>query len=147
MTPSHLTLSDPERSKSRSLIFRSIISGKGAELGHMLLLNISRKAYMGSQLVWLYLILLILKVNFKVTRLISRKRAELGHMLLLNIIRNHIYDAQLHHQFWLWMTFTWSLKVKITQILKSCISKRGALGYMLRTIKHPIGNDVLGVQV
>ena len=33
MTPSHLTLSDVERSKSRSLRFRSFVSCKGAELG------------------------------------------------------------------------------------------------------------------
>ncbi len=50
MTPSHLTLSDLERSKSRSMRFRSLThaSRKGAELGHMLLLNINRKGYMGS---------------------------------------------------------------------------------------------------
>ena len=48
LTPSHLTLSDIERSKSRSLRFQSLISCKGAELGHRLLLNINRKAYMGS---------------------------------------------------------------------------------------------------
>ena len=45
---SHLTLSDLERSNSKSLGFQSLISCKGAELGHMLLLNINRKAYMGS---------------------------------------------------------------------------------------------------
>ncbi len=48
MTLSHLTLSDLERSNSRSLTFRSLISCiscKGAELGYMLLLNINRKAY------------------------------------------------------------------------------------------------------
>ncbi len=39
---------DLERSNSRSLIFWSLISCKGAELGHMLLLNIDSKAYMGS---------------------------------------------------------------------------------------------------
>ncbi len=38
---SHLTLSDLKRSNSRSLIFWSLISCKGAELGHMLLLNIN----------------------------------------------------------------------------------------------------------
>ncbi len=48
MTPSHLTLSALERLKSRSLGFRTLISCKGAELGHMLLLNINRKAYMGT---------------------------------------------------------------------------------------------------
>ncbi len=48
MTPSHLTLSDLERSKSMSLRFRSLICYKAAEFGHMLLLNINRKSYMGS---------------------------------------------------------------------------------------------------
>ena len=46
MTLSQLLLSDLERSKSMSLIFRSIISRKGAELGHMLLLNMNRKVCM-----------------------------------------------------------------------------------------------------
>ena len=41
---SHMTLSDLERSNSRSLKFWSLISRKGAELGHMLLLNFNRKA-------------------------------------------------------------------------------------------------------
>ncbi len=50
MTLSHLTLSDLERSYSRSFRFRGLISCKRAELGHMLLLNINRKAYMGSQM-------------------------------------------------------------------------------------------------
>ncbi len=50
MTSSHLTLSDLERSNSRSLIYQSLISCTGAELGPMLLLNINRKAYMGSQI-------------------------------------------------------------------------------------------------
>ncbi len=48
MTPSHLTLSDLERSKSRSLRFRSLISCKGAELGHILLLHNNRKTYIVS---------------------------------------------------------------------------------------------------
>ncbi len=48
MTSSHLPLSDLERPNSRSLRFRRLMSSKGAELGHMLLLNIDRKAYMGS---------------------------------------------------------------------------------------------------
>ena len=47
MTPSYLTLSDLERSKSSLLRFQSLISRKGAELGPILLLNISRKPYMG----------------------------------------------------------------------------------------------------
>ena len=48
MTPSHLTLSDIER--SRSLRFLTLIFRKRAELGHMLLLNINRKPYMGGQM-------------------------------------------------------------------------------------------------
>ena len=44
--PSHLTLSDLERLKSRSLRFRSRMSDKGADLGHMLLLlNINNETY------------------------------------------------------------------------------------------------------
>ncbi len=45
MTSSHMTFSDVRRSNTRSLRFRSLISHKGAELGHMLSLNINRKAY------------------------------------------------------------------------------------------------------
>ena len=45
MTPSHLTLGDLERSKSRLLRFRSFVFCKGVEIDHMLLLNINRKAY------------------------------------------------------------------------------------------------------
>ena len=41
-------LSDLERSMSRSLRFQRPISRKATELGHMLLLNTSRKSYMGS---------------------------------------------------------------------------------------------------
>ncbi len=48
MTPSLLTLSDLERSKSRSVRFQSLISRKGAELDPMLLLTINRKPYMAS---------------------------------------------------------------------------------------------------
>ena len=48
MTPLGLTLSDPERSKSRSPRFVRPLYHKGAQLGTMLLLNINRIAYMGS---------------------------------------------------------------------------------------------------
>ena len=48
MTPSHLTLSDFERSKSRSPGFQSLISRKGAMLGPILLLHINKKPCMGS---------------------------------------------------------------------------------------------------
>ncbi len=43
MAPSHLTLRDLERSKSRSLRFESVISRKGGNLGHMSLLNFINK--------------------------------------------------------------------------------------------------------
>ncbi len=90
MTLSHLTLSYLERSNSRSvrLRFRSLISRKGAELGHMLLpvLDINRKQYMGSPMTLSHLTLGDLE------RPISRslrgqrlKAAELRHMLLLKM--------------------------------------------------------------
>ena len=50
MTLSHLPLSDFERSKSRSLGFRSIMSRERAQLGHKLVLNINRNTYMESSL-------------------------------------------------------------------------------------------------
>ncbi len=50
MAPSRLTLSDLERSKSISLGFQSLISQKGAELGHKSILNIDTKPYIGSQM-------------------------------------------------------------------------------------------------
>ena len=59
--PLDFTLSDLklqlERSNSRSLRYRSFISCKGPELGHMLLLNINRKPYMGSPIAPSHLIL------------------------------------------------------------------------------------------
>ena len=55
MTLSYLTLGDLESSRSRSLTFQNIISGKGAELGIMLLLNTNRKLYMGSRMTLTYL--------------------------------------------------------------------------------------------
>ncbi len=48
MALSDLTLSDLERSKSRSLRFKGVISCKGCELGPMLLLTNNRKTYMAS---------------------------------------------------------------------------------------------------
>ena len=48
MTLSDLTLSDLERSKTRSLRFQRLISRKGVELGPMLPLTINRKLYMAS---------------------------------------------------------------------------------------------------
>ncbi len=53
MTPSYLPLSDL---KNQSLIFC-----KGAELSHMLLLNMNRKAYMGCPLMQLHVTLVTFK--------------------------------------------------------------------------------------
>ena len=61
MTPLLLTLSKLERSKSRSLVFQSLISHKGAEVGPMLLLTINRKTYMASLMTPSLLTLVTLK--------------------------------------------------------------------------------------
>ncbi len=77
--------------KVRSLRFRSFVSCKGAELGHMLLLSLNRKAYMGSPMTLSHLTLNDLERSvarsFGFQRLIFCKAAELGHMLLLNTDR------------------------------------------------------------
>ncbi len=89
VTPSHLTLNDLERSNSRSLRFWNFVSCKGAELGHMVLLNINKKPYMGSPMTlyyiwpWVTLERLISRL-LRFQRLICHKAAVLGHMLLLN---------------------------------------------------------------
>ncbi len=49
----------------------SLISCKGAELGHMLLLNINRKVYIGSQLMQLHLTFVPFKVYVKVTLILN----------------------------------------------------------------------------
>ncbi len=48
MTSSHMTLSDLERSNSKSLRFQILISRKSGASGHMLLLKTNRKSYMGN---------------------------------------------------------------------------------------------------
>ncbi len=89
MTSSHLTLSDLERSNSRSLRFWSLISCKGAELGHMLPWNINRKAYMGSPIVCLHWLCRSdlersMSKSLRFWRFICHKWAKNGHMLLVN---------------------------------------------------------------
>ncbi len=61
MTPSLLTLSDLERSESRSLRCQSLIARKGAKLGSILLLTINRKPYRVSPMTPSYLTLSDLK--------------------------------------------------------------------------------------
>ncbi len=80
MALSDLTLSDLERSKSRSLRFQSVISREGAKLGPMLLLTINRKPYMASPMTPSLLTLRDLKgqnqgqSDFKVLYLIKEPR-------------------------------------------------------------------------
>ncbi len=45
---SHSSMSDLERSNTKSLRVRSLAPRKGAELGHIVLLNVNRNPYMGS---------------------------------------------------------------------------------------------------
>ncbi len=84
MTSPHLTLSDLERSKSRSLRFQSLIFCKGAELGHILLLNSNRKVYMGSPMTLSYLTLSdpdrSKSSSLRFRSLISCKGTKLGHV-------------------------------------------------------------------
>ena len=91
ITPPCLTLIDLERSKSWSLRFGILISCNGAELGHMLLLNFNRKAYMGSPLcdyIWSWLTLKgRCQGHSDFWKLISRSGAGVGHMLLLDTNR------------------------------------------------------------
>ncbi len=91
MSPSHSTLSDLKSSKSRSLRFRSLIFCKGAELGHVLPLNINRKPYMGSLMTLSHLTVSDLEWSISRSlgyqRFISRKTCELGRMLLFKINR------------------------------------------------------------
>ncbi len=102
MTPSHSTLSGLGRSQSRSLRFRSLLSCKGADLGHMLLLNINRKAYMWSPITLSHLTLSDLERpnsrSLRFRSLISRKGVELGHTLLLKINRKlYVGSVQRHY--------------------------------------------------
>ena len=62
ITLSHLILSDIESLISWSLRFQKPISRKGAELSHMLRLNINRKAYKESPII-LHLTIVTLKVT------------------------------------------------------------------------------------
>ncbi len=91
ITSSHMTLSDLERSNPRSLTFQILISCKGAEFGHMLLLNINRKPYIGSPVTLSHLTLSDLQRSISRTlryqSLISHKAPELGHILILKINR------------------------------------------------------------
>ncbi len=80
--PLNLTLSDLERSNSRSPKFGSLITRKGAYLGHMLLLNINRnpKPYTGNPMTPLHLTLSDLERSksrsLRFRSLISRKGAQ-----------------------------------------------------------------------
>ncbi len=84
-------------SNLKSLRFQSIISHEGAELGHILLLNIIRKAYKGSPLTLSHLNLSDLERSksrtLKFRSIISRKGAVVGHMLQLDINRKAFWGV------------------------------------------------------
>ncbi len=79
MTLSHLTLSDLERSKPRSLGVQSLISRIGTKLRPILLLRINRKPYMGNPMAPTHLTLSDLETSIsrspRFRSLISRKGA------------------------------------------------------------------------
>ncbi len=87
--PITFDINDLDRVGSRSLRFRNI-SRKGAELDHMLLLNINRKVSMESPLVQLHLTFMNLKGHCQGHsdfEGISGKGVELDHVLLLDTDR------------------------------------------------------------
>ncbi len=74
--PLDLTLSDPERSKSRSLRFQSLVSRKGAQLDPTVtILNINRKPYMASRIIIAFDLQWPCKVKVKVTSILSGRKA------------------------------------------------------------------------
>ena len=95
MTSSLLTLSDVERSNSRSLSFRtsSLISCNWAELDHILLLHINRRAYKESPMTLSHLTLGDLERSksrsLKFWSIICRKGAELAHVTILLLVCLH----------------------------------------------------------
>ena len=118
--PSHSTLSDLERSKSRSLRFWSLTSCKGAELRHMLLLNINRTAYMGSPMTLSYLTLSDIERSnsrsLRYQRLISRKGVELGYILLWNTNRKPYMESP-KTTITFDLEWPWKFKVKVLDMI------------------------------
>ncbi len=78
----------PWKVKVKVTEISKLISCKGAKLGHILLININRKAYTGNPLVRLHLALSELERSvsrsLRFWRHMSHKEAELGLMLLLD---------------------------------------------------------------
>ncbi len=96
MAPSHMTLSDLERPKSRLPRFRTLISRKRAQLGPTLVLNINRKPYMGTPMASSDLTLGDLESSnsgHRFRSLRSCKKQSRGHMLLLNINRKAYMES------------------------------------------------------
>ena len=118
MTPSLLTFSDLEGSKSWSLGFQCLISHKGAKLGRMLLLTTNRKPYMASSMTPSVLTLSDLEGSKSRTLgfqcLISHKGAELGPMSLL--IYYSVY-REANDIITFDLKCPWKVKVKVSQIL------------------------------
>ncbi len=137
MTSSHLTLSDIERSNSRSLRFQSLVSCEYAEIGHMLLLNINRKAYMTSPMILSHLTLSDLERSNSRSlifrSLISCKGAELGYMLLLNINRKAYMGSPMIVTFDL--EWPWKVNSRLLRFRNLIISSRSWVRPYV-TIKH-----------
>ena len=72
--PANLTLSDGERSSSKSFIFRGLVSPKGVALELMLLFNMKRKSLWGVQ--FHHQILITLKCQVQVCQVSSCNTVE-----------------------------------------------------------------------
>ena len=141
--PLDLTLSVLERTNSRSITFRSLVSRKRAYLGPKLPLNTNRKPYVWNPMAALHLTLSDLeRSNARSPRfssLISSKIAYLGCMLLLNINRKPYMGSPVAPLDLTWMTLKGQsqchpdLRSKSrSPTLQILISRKGArLGHML----------------
>ncbi len=104
LAPLYLTLNDRERSNSRSLKFRNLISRKGAELGHRLPLNVNWKPYMGVELHHRVRPWGTLKghcqghMNFEVLHLAKELRQYV--LLIRSLIKSHIWAVKSHRHVW-----------------------------------------------
>ena len=135
-------LSDLERSMSRPLRIRRLISLKGAELGHMLLSNINRKSYGESSNTVTFDLSHLerpMSRSLRFWKLRSRKRVDVANILLLNIGRKPLWWYGVGNHPVTLITFDlewhWKVKLKVTQISKRYIPWRSRVTAYV-TIKH-----------
>ncbi len=118
---------------SKSLKFLRLISRKGAELGHMLLLNIIGNRI--DRVQWRYLSYLTLSDlersksrSLRFRSIISRKKVELGHTILLDTTRKPYMGCPIT----LWRLSDHERSKSRSLRFWSSISRKGAeLGHML----------------